>query len=339
MSQYLESRASFEGAFIGFLYRQWLMYPKPIPNDLTLSGQTAVVTGSNSGLGFESSRQLLQLGVATLIMAVRSQSRGEAAADKLRAEFPESSVSVWLLDMESYESITTFARKCETLPRLDIVMLNAGIRSDKFKLLESTHHERSFQTNYLSTALLTIFLLPILKSKKSPSPGALPPRLNVVGSDTLYWVNLKTTGNILFQCDDPAEFEPMKAYSRSKLLQIFFISRLAEQVSPEDVIVNVSNPGLCKGTAFGSDAASVMRDLFFFVNGRTTKNGASAMINAVAVQGKESHGSYVSDWTIQPYHKLLYTMEGRDVGDRVWAETLTELQFAGASKIVQEMNR
>ncbi|KAI4866028.1 hypothetical protein F4820DRAFT_418411, partial [Hypoxylon rubiginosum] len=217
MSQNLESRAAFESHFVGFLYRQWLMHRKPYPAGTTLAGQTAIVTGSNSGLGFESARQLLQLGLSHLVMAVRSQARGDAAADKLRKEFPNSAVSVWLLDMESYDSVAAFATRCETLSRIDIVILNAGLRSDKFNVLKATQHELTYQVNYLSTALLAILLLPVLKSKKAPS-SVLPPRLTIVSSDTAYWpVPFKTTGPILSQFDEPALFEPMRNYRCTKL--------------------------------------------------------------------------------------------------------------------------
>ncbi|KAI1760097.1 NAD(P)-binding protein [Hypoxylon sp. FL1150] len=341
MSQLLESRSAFESRFIGFLYRQFLMHPKPYPPGTSLSGQTAIVTGSNSGLGFESARQLLQLGLSQLIMAVRSQARGDSAADRLRKEFPSATISVWLLDMESYDSITAFPKKCETLSRIDLVILNAGLRSDKFKLLKTSQHEQSFQVNYLSTSLLTILLLPILKAKKAPS-SVLPPRLSIVSSDTAYWAPLKTTGPILAQFDQPDLFEPMRAYQCSKLAQLFFIKRLAEQVSPEDVIVNASNPGLCKGTEFARDnSAPLAGQLFFWVfqsiTGRTANVGASAMVDAALFKGTESHGSYVSDWTIQPYPTILYTKEGREVEDRIWEETMEELNFASASKVVQGM--
>ncbi|KAI1772155.1 NAD(P)-binding protein [Hypoxylon cercidicola] len=340
MSQLLESRAAFESSFVGFLYRQWLMHRKPYPAGTTLSGQTAIVTGSNSGLGFESARQLLELGLSHLIVSVRSQARGDAAADKLRNEFPNSTISVWLLDMESYDSVTAFAKKCETLARIDLVILNAGLRSDQFQILKTTQHEQSFQVNYLSTSLLAILLLPILKSKKVPS--GLPPRLSIVSSDTAYWASLKTTGPILAQFDQPDLFEPFHAYQCSKLVQQFFITRLAEQVSADDVIINASNPGLCKGTGFAKDSTVPLLGRISFwcfqnLNGRTAQNGANAMVDAVVVKGKESHGSYVSDWTIQPFPTILYTKQGQDVGDRIWEETMEELNFAGASKVVQGM--
>lgn len=286
------------------------MHRKPYPPGTTLSGQTAIVTGSNSGLGFESARQLLQLGLSQLIVAVRSQAKGDAAADKLRKEFPSATISVWLLDMASYDSVTSFPKKCETLSRIDLVILNAGVQADQFKLLESTQHETDFQVNYLSTSLLAILLLPVLRAKKAPS-SVLPPRLSIVSSDTAYWAPLKTTGRILAQFDQPELFDPMRAYQCSKLAQLFFIEKLTEHISAEDVIVNASNPGLCKGTDFSEDITSPLISQAFFwvfqnVCGRTVEVGASAMVDAVLVKGTESHGSYVSDWTIQPYDILTH---------------------------------
>ncbi|KAI0168922.1 NAD(P)-binding protein [Hypoxylon sp. FL1284] len=338
MSKLLESRAAFETGFFGFFYRQWLMHPKPYPVGTTLSGQTAVVTGSNGGLGFEAARQLLELGLSRLVMGVRSQARGDAAAAKLRKEFPGSVVEVWLLDMESYDSVSAFASRCETLPRIDVAILNAGLRSEQFHLLKAAQHEQSFQVNYYSTVLLTILLLPILKSKKQP--GASPPRLSVVTSDTVYFASIRTTSPVLAQFDEPGLFDPMRNYQCSKLVQLFFISKLAEHVSADDVIVNAANPGLCKATGFASDSKGLV--VLFMktlqaVMGRLPGVGASALVDAVVAKGEESHGSYVSDWTIQPYPPIMYTKEGEDVAEKIWEETLEELNFAGASRIVQGM--
>ncbi|KAI1134230.1 NAD(P)-binding protein [Hypoxylon sp. FL0543] len=345
MSHHLESQSPFHSHFFGFLYRQWLLHRKPIPTGTTLSGQTAIVTGANSGLGFEAARQLLRVGLSHLIVAVRSQSRGDAATQKLRREFPDSTISVWLLDMASYDSVRAFAARCRTLPRIDIVLLNAGVRSDYFELTESTHHEVAFQVNYLSTTLLAILLLPVLKSKKSSLPDARPPRLSIVTSDTAYWAPpLKTPGPIIAQFDDPTDFVPMTSYSRSKLMQQYFVSMLAEHVSPDDVIISTCNPGLCKATGFGHDATqgfigSIIFWIFQNLNGRAVEVGTSAVVDAVVMKGKESHGSYVSDWTIQPYPVFFYTKEGQELRKRIWEETMEEFNFAGASQIVQEMKR
>ncbi|KAI1092029.1 NAD(P)-binding protein [Rostrohypoxylon terebratum] len=344
MSQHLGHRAAFEAHSIGFIYRQWLMYPKPLPEGTNLSDHTAIVTGSNSGLGFHAAWQLCQLGLSNLIMAVRSQARGDAAAAKLRKEFPNSTISVWLLDMASYESIKAFVERCKTLPRIDITILNAGIQADVFTPHAVTKHEIVFQINYLSTVLLAILLLPVLKSKRSKIPGTLPPRLSLVTSDTAYWAPPFKPGPVFPQCDTKENYRTMTAYPRSKLLQILFVSKLAEYVDPNDLIVNLSNPGLCMGTEFGSNSKTslVNRTLFAVfqrANGRSVESGAKAILDAVVARGEEAHGSYISDWTIQPFPSIFYTGEGQDLRERVWQETLEELNFSGASRIIQDMKQ
>jgi NAD(P)-dependent dehydrogenase (short-subunit alcohol dehydrogenase family) len=97
----------------------------PVPKKNTdLSNQIIIVTGSNTGLGLEASRHLSQLGLYKLIMAVRSPAKGEAAKKDILASTGklDSSIEVWDLDMDNYESIKAFAHRASQLPRLDGVL-------------------------------------------------------------------------------------------------------------------------------------------------------------------------------------------------------------------------
>lgn len=166
MSLELEKQARYEATRLGGLRRQFTKY-KPLSSNVQLDDAVAIVTGSNVGLGLEASRELLQLGLSNLIMGVRSEEKGNRAADALRRDFPRATISVWIIDIESYNSIREFAERCATLRRIDIVILNAAIAPNpSFTPVTGTGHELSMQVNYLSTALLDILLLPILKAKK-----------------------------------------------------------------------------------------------------------------------------------------------------------------------------
>lgn len=93
-----------------------------------LANKVAIITGANSGLGFEAAKQFINLGLPHLILAVRSLSRGNEAASKLRAGNARVAISVWELDMESYDSIQAFVRKCNAeFQCIDFVILNAGL--------------------------------------------------------------------------------------------------------------------------------------------------------------------------------------------------------------------
>ena len=180
MSDELEADARWEAGVLAFLRRQLFTRPERVPSPGSLRGRTAVVTGANVGLGLETVRQLLGLGLTHAVLAVRSHAKGEAAASQLRQTFPRAHVDVWIVDMASYDSIRAFARQCETLDRLDIAILNAGIQTNRLQRSPETGHELLLQINYLSTLLLSILLLPTLKAKRQPDQ---PGRLTIVASD------------------------------------------------------------------------------------------------------------------------------------------------------------
>lgn len=301
MSAELESRASSEASSLAFLKRQFLK-PKPVPDGVQLKGQVAIVTGSSSGLGFEASRQFLKLGLSHLVLAVRSQARGDAAAERLRSESPEATLSVWLLDMESYESVQSFVDRSQSLPRIDIVVLNAGVQKPSFTTVAGTGHETTMQVNYLSTVLLAILLLPVLRSKKA-SGSARPPVLSIVGSDLAYNVDMDRKGSILPQLDSPKTYSHMPAYSKSKLLLLLAVAKLSEAVDREEVLVNITNPGMTKGTRIARECSWAVAKIVAILNallGRTVEVAASNYVYSTVVLDSKSHGAFTSDWDIKP---------------------------------------
>lgn len=264
-----------------------------------VKGQCAIITGSNTGLGYEASSQLLSLGLSHLVMGVRSLSRGNAAASKLRAVNPSAKVDVWELDMESYDSIQTFVRKCnDDLPRIDMVILNAGMGAMKFNLVPATGHEKTVQVNHFSTVLLTMLLVPVL-TKKSKSNGApRPPVLTVVNSATAHLCKLpnKDSRPFLASFDDPSKFDANERYGASKLLCQLFIVKLADLVDPQDVIINMVDPGLTKGTSLMRELPGfiqVLFKLFLAIVGRPLNRAAATYVDAVLGHGKESHGCFL----------------------------------------------
>jgi NAD(P)-dependent dehydrogenase (short-subunit alcohol dehydrogenase family) len=301
MSTKLESQAPFEATLFGLLHRQFT-HPGPLPAGIQLTDQVAIVTGSNVGLGLEASRQLLQLGLSGLVMGVRSQAKGDSAAAQLRNAFPSATISVWVVDLESYDSIRAFADQCATLPRIDIAILSAGLMNTTYTTVPVTKHEITMQVNYLSTALLAILLLPLLRAKRA-ARATRPPVLTIVGSDAAYGADLETAGPVLQQLDNPKAFSQLPWYSKSKLLLVLFVSKLAELVSSDEVLVNIVNPGMTGGTAFFHRVPAVLLKLVAvvqFLLARPVAVGASTYIHATVAQGKESHGSFISDWAIKP---------------------------------------
>lgn len=112
---------------IQWAYDQFLDLPLISEN---LEGRIVIVTGANTGLGFECAKHFLRMKPAKLILAIRSIEKGKAAALRMIEETKETRsdvIDVWGLDMASFASVQAFTQRVETLPRLDIAVLNAGI--------------------------------------------------------------------------------------------------------------------------------------------------------------------------------------------------------------------
>ena len=165
-------------SILGGIYAQISQKP-PYPQ-YDFSKKVIVVTGANIGLGLEASKHFVRLGAEKVIVAVRSLSKGEAAKVEIEKERTGTVVEVWLVDYASYESVKAFATKVDTLSRVDAVVLNAGISTEKFEVFEN--NESSITVNVISTALLMLLLLPTLRA--SAAKWNIEPVLTVVGSDT-----------------------------------------------------------------------------------------------------------------------------------------------------------
>lgn len=291
---------------LAFLQRQLFNAPPEwTQKDVDLSGKTAIVTGSNTGLGFECSRQLLDLGLSKLILAVRSEVKGEEAKKALltgRSSDKLPTIEVWKLDLSSYDSIIAFAERAKKLERLDITIHNAGLLKKTFEKNNSTGHEETIQVNYLALVLLTLLLLPIIKEKNSPEQ---PGRLVLVSSDTAAWTPFKEKNSdpLLLAMDKPESFNSQDRYATSKLLCQLFLTELSKRVPPSVAIINAPNPGLCKSSLvreYNNPIDKTFISIFHFTLGRRGSVGARAFIDAAVGQGAESHGQYLEDGKIQP---------------------------------------
>ena len=133
-------------AGLSLLYSQFFV-KLPVPRQ-SFAGQTIIITGSNTGLGREAARHIIDLGAAKVILAVRDVDKGEAAKKYILTDSGQSNASgvveVWELNLSNYESIKAFARRAESLDRLDAVIQNAGISTSEFKLVEGNEYALCF---------------------------------------------------------------------------------------------------------------------------------------------------------------------------------------------------
>lgn len=148
------------------------------------AGRTYIVTGANTGLGFEAAKHLAALGAAKVILAVRTLASGDLAKQEIDTAAGTAGkpvVEVWPLDLCRYDSVKKFVHRVEAeLERVDGVVLNAALAPARREVAEG--HSMAVTVNVLSTMLLAVLLLPVVKGKATRSEGVVVPRIVVVTS-------------------------------------------------------------------------------------------------------------------------------------------------------------
>lgn len=191
------------GKTIRTLISSQLFHPPPYPTQ-SFAKQTIIVTGANIGLGLEAARHFYRLDCAKLILAVRTVSKGQSAKEDIvqsvKHRTDADSIEVWPVDLGSTKSALAFAERVKKdLPRLDVLVENAGLGSQRFTLVEG--FEQTIQVNTLNTLLLGLLVLPKLKATKQQYPDSQP-HLVIVSSDALRMTRFK-------QLNDPDIYQSM----------------------------------------------------------------------------------------------------------------------------------
>ncbi|MFE3580636.1 SDR family NAD(P)-dependent oxidoreductase [Streptomyces vinaceus] len=172
-------------------------------------GRVFLVTGGNAGIGYFVAEQLSATG-ATVVLGSRSPAKAEAATASIRARVPGARVRAVRLDLADLPSLET-AVASMGVERLDAVVHNAGVALDDPPREETADgHELMFGTNHLGHFALTRWLMPLL----SAAPAA---RVVTMGSFAAKTERL--------DLDDPQslrDYQPKRAYGRSKLAQMYF---------------------------------------------------------------------------------------------------------------------
>ncbi|ORY74750.1 hypothetical protein BCR35DRAFT_353776 [Leucosporidium creatinivorum] len=327
------------------LYEQFFgKMDKPI--DTPLNGRIVIVTGSNTGLGLQTAIHLARLAPARLILAVRSVEKGAAARDTLLAakgvasSISASAVEVWPLDLASFASVNAFAARAEAeLPRLDIVVENAGVNSWKQFGRTADGWETTLQVNDLATGLLAVLLFPLLRKTAAlppidPSAPTFKPHLTLTGSEVHLVAKFHEgtlPGSILDNLNDETIFQQCWSdrYNTSKLLNIFLSRKLAE-LAGDKVVVNVVNPGLCE-TELGRDLPRIMVMIMRWL-ARTAEQGARNIAWAATEDTSAEPGAYVSVQAVKPTSPFTHSNEGKEAEAKVWEEMVALWKKVGGEE-------
>lgn len=290
------------------------------------SGRVAIVTGSNTGLGYETARVLAARG-ARVVLAVRNAAKGEAAKANILRQSPAADVSVQELDLGSLASVRTAAAALKTAyPRIDLLINNGGVMYPP-KQITTDGFELQFGTNHLGHFALTGLLLDNLLSVEGS-------RVTVVASiahniragihfDDLQWEH---------------GYNRVAAYGQSKLANLMFAydlqRRLAAKGAP--TIAVAAHPGI-SNTELMRHLPGTSLPGFKSLAGLVTNSpvvGALATLRAAtdpAVRGGQYYGPS-GFRELRGYPVLVHSnKQSHDVGvqERLWtvSEELTGVTF------------
>jgi NAD(P)-dependent dehydrogenase (short-subunit alcohol dehydrogenase family) len=290
------------------------------------SGRIAIVTGANTGLGFETAKVLAAKG-AQVVIAVRDTEKGKAAAAQIVGNVPHADVAVQPLDLGSLQSVRAAADELKAAyPRIDLLINNAGVMYPP-KQTTSDGFELQFGTNHLGhfalTGLLLDHLLPVEGSRVVVVASIAHNIRAGIHFDDLQWER---------------SYNRVSAYGQSKLSNIMFAYELQRRLATAaaNTIAVAAHPGV-SNTELMRHLPGTTLPAFNKLAGLVTNSpamGALATLRAAtdpAVTGGQYYGpdGFRELWG----HPVLVdsNKQSRDVAvqERLWgvSEELTGVRF------------
>jgi NAD(P)-dependent dehydrogenase (short-subunit alcohol dehydrogenase family) len=205
--------------------------PRQIPPQ---QGRLAIVTGANSGIGYQAARYLSRVG-SRVILACRNTEKGEAARAKIVSEHPSAKIELHTLDVADLDSVRRFAEQFRNEhTALDLLINNAGVMAIPERHSTPQGFEIQFGTNHLGHFALTGLLLPAL--------------LQQANSRVVTVASIAHKGGRLNFDDLNAErgYDPRRAYQQSKLANLVFGLELDRRLRERSVktLSVIAHPGV-----------------------------------------------------------------------------------------------
>ncbi len=221
--------------FAGFVYHAMNECKSFKVNFSQTPNKVIVITGANSGLGYQTALELAKAD-ARVVLGCRSKQRCEQAKSNILKVAPDASVTTFPLDLASFESIKEFANNVkENFDHVDVLVNNAGIMAIANRETTVDGIESQVGTNHFGHFLLTSLLFPILAKN-----GRI--------------VNHSSGAHLFAASKFPFEdlqlekaYDPWVSYGNSKMANLFFTyelnKRLAASANPKNIISIAVHPG------------------------------------------------------------------------------------------------
>ena len=284
------------------------------------TGRVAIVTGSNSGIGYETAKVLAERH-AHVIIAVRTLEKGETARSAILAFAPEAKVTVMQVDLANLQSVKSFSETFhQEFSQLDILINNAGIMIPPYsKTVDG--FESQIGTNHFGHFVLTSLLYGLLSKTPESRVTNVSSNAHNMGKldfDDLQWESRK--------------YVPFKAYGDSKIANLYFTLEMARRLEKagSKVMTTAAHPGLTQSNLAKSKILRGINQIF----AQNAFMGALPTLMA-AIETSAKNGDYFgpsgwSEW--RGYPKLVHSNKlSRDeaLAKKLWAisEDLTGIKF------------
>jgi NAD(P)-dependent dehydrogenase (short-subunit alcohol dehydrogenase family) len=276
---------------------------RPDDLDVDLSDRRCLITGANSGIGYETALALADLG-AEVVLLCRNVEQGERAADRIREQTGNRRVALEIVDLSDLASVRAAAERLGEHP-VDVLVHNAGVLPDeRFETRDGL--ELTFATHVVGPFLLTsLFRAPL---EKSPDG-----RVIWVSSGGMYTRRLNL--------DDPnwtkRDYDGVVAYAETKRAQVVLAELWAEALRGSGVAVNSMHPGWADTPAVRSSLPRfhrVMRSIL-----RSPVEGADTVVwLAACPRAREQSGRFFFDREPRRTHLLPFTRESDQDRRKLW---------------------
>lgn len=286
--------------------------------DVKLDGKTVIITGGNTGIGYETAKDLVQRG-AKVYIACRNEEKGNAARSKIIEEtkVDDKLLLTKKLDLASLQSVTMFSENIkESEEKIDILINNAGVMACP-KSETADGFDMQFGTNHLGHFLLTNLLLDKIKA-------ASPSRIINVSSGA----HQGAKGLDFDDLNNNKSYSPWNAYCKSKLANILFTRELSKKLEGTGVTANSLHPGVVRTElwrhmfdkkSFWRRAAETLLTPIISLSFKTPLHGAQTSIYcAVAPELQGVTGKYYSDCAVKG--ETNYAKNDEDAS-KLWIES------------------
>ena len=270
-----------------------------------LSGKNIIVTGANTGIGYETARALASIG-AVVTLACRNAEAAAQACQKIRRQHPAANVTAMQLDLSDLNSVSQFAKEYSQ-DALALLINNAGSSAPSL-MTTAQGFERTVGVCHIGHFLLTALLMPKLLAAHSP-------RVIMLSSES-HRYPAKLDFETLGKAQEP--YKTMRAYGQAKLCNVLMADELQRRYGARGLTACSVHPGALVTTDFGRE--SLLFRIAFWLASPFTKSanqGASTTVYcALHEPASEIAGGYFSHC-----QRARQTAEAKDpqVAARLWS--------------------